>query len=45
MLGYRDNELALRWVQLGVFSPINRLHSSKNEFMGKRTVAVPYGDR
>ena len=41
MLGYRDNELALRWVQLGVFSPINRLHSSKNEFMGKEPWQFP----
>ncbi len=27
MAGYRDDELAARWVQFGVFSPINRLHS------------------
>ena len=33
--GYRDDELYLRWLQLGVFSPINRLHSTANEFMGK----------
>ncbi len=33
--GYRDDELYLRWLQLGVFSPINRLHSTSNEFMGK----------
>ncbi len=25
--GYRDGDLALRWLQLGVLSPINRLHS------------------
>ncbi len=35
MLGGRDDEMALRWLQLGVFSPIMRLHSSCNEFMGK----------
>lgn len=35
MCGYRDEELAARWVQYGVFSPINRLHSSNNDFMGK----------
>ena len=33
--GYRDDELYLRWLQFGVFSPINRLHSTANEFMGK----------
>ncbi len=33
--GYRDDELYLRWLQYGVFSPINRLHSTANEFMGK----------
>ena len=35
MLGYNDDELYTRWVQFGVFSPIMRLHSSNNEFMGK----------
>lgn len=34
-MGYQDEELYLRWIQLGVFSPINRLHSTSNEFMGK----------
>ena len=33
--GYKDDELYLRWLQYGVFSPINRLHSTSNEFMGK----------
>ena len=33
--GYRDDELTVRWVQLGVFSPIMRLHSTSNEFYGK----------
>ena len=33
--GVRDDELYLRWVQFGVFSPIMRLHSTANEFMGK----------
>ena len=27
--------LYLRWLQYGVFSPINRLHSSNSEYMGK----------
>ncbi len=34
-MGYKDDELYVRWIQLGVFSPINRLHSTSNEFMGK----------
>lgn len=33
--GRKNDELYLRWVQLGVFSPIMRLHSTSNEFMGK----------
>lgn len=35
MFGIRDDELAVRWYQLGVFSPIMRLHSTSNEFYGK----------
>ena len=35
MWGDRDDELSARWVQYGVFSPINRLHSSNNPFSGK----------
>ena len=35
MCGIRDNELYLRWLQLGVFSPINRLHSTSNLYTGK----------
>ncbi len=35
MCGYRDDELQIRWLQLGVFSPINRLHSAINPFTGK----------
>ena len=35
MLGSRDDELTARWAQYGVFSPINRLHSSNSPFMGK----------
>ncbi len=34
-LGEKDDELYLRWVQLGVFSPIMRLHSTNNDFAGK----------
>ncbi|HKU10238.1 MAG TPA: TIM-barrel domain-containing protein [Sinomonas sp.] len=35
MFGYKDDDLATRWVQLGVFSPVNRLHSSSLPFTGK----------
>ncbi len=35
MFGVRDDELALRWLQLGVFSPILRVHSSSNPFLLK----------
>ena len=35
MNGVRNDELYLRWVQYGVFSPILRLHSSNNPFFGK----------
>lgn len=35
MRGYRNDELVTRWVQLGVFSPINRLHASNSPFQGK----------
>ncbi len=34
-MGYKDDELATRWVQLGVFSPVNRLHSGNNPFNSK----------
>lgn len=35
MHGYRDDELLVRWIQWGVFSPINRLHSCPYEFLHK----------
>lgn len=35
MGGYRDDELFTRWLQLGVFSPINRLHSCNMDFIRK----------
>ncbi len=34
-LGYRDDDLYIRWLQFGVFSPIMRLHSSSDELLGK----------
>lgn len=39
--GTRDDELHLRWVQLGVWSPILRLHSSNNPFLAKEPWAFP----
>lgn len=33
--GFRDDEMVVRWMQLGVLSPINRLHSAINWFTGK----------
>ena len=35
MWGSRDDELTTRWVQLGVHSPILRLHSTNDPFMTK----------
>lgn len=35
MLGYYDDEMYLRWLQYGVFSPLNRLHSSNFALQGK----------
>ncbi|WP_035618429.1 glycoside hydrolase family 31 protein [Lacticigenium naphthae] len=35
MSGTKDDELYVRWVQFGVFSPINRLHSQNGDFSGK----------
>ena len=35
MFGAKDDELATRWVQLGAFSPIMRLHSTADRFNSK----------
>ncbi len=35
MLGDKNDERLIRWIQLGVFSPINRLHSSASPFLNK----------
>ena len=35
MLGGKDDELSTRWVQLGCFSPILRLHSSNSQWTRK----------
>ncbi|MET0422381.1 MAG: TIM-barrel domain-containing protein, partial [Actinoplanes sp.] len=39
--GTRDDELATRWVQFGVFSPIMRLHSANNPFIHKEPWSFP----
>ncbi|PNV60645.1 alpha-xylosidase [Clostridium sp. chh4-2] len=41
MGGYKDNELVVRWMQFGIFSPINRLHSNCNPFCGKEPWRYP----
>ena len=41
MMGYMDHELAVRWIQFGVFSPVNRLHSSSNPFTVKEPWNYP----
>ena len=41
MNGIKDNELYVRWLQYGVFSPINRLHSNSNPFCGKEPWRYP----
>lgn len=33
--GIKNDELYLRWLQFGVFSPINRLHSTSHDLQGK----------
>ncbi len=41
MHGTKDDELAVRWLQFGVFSPIMRLHSSTSRFMRKEPWQYP----
>ena len=41
MRGCRDDMRYIRWVQLGVFSPINRLHSSNMIFIFKEPWKYP----
>lgn len=35
MGGVKDDVMAARWVQFGVFSPVNRLHTAKMVFYGR----------
>ncbi len=41
IFGARDDELTTRWVQLGVYSPVLRLHSSNNPFLVKEPWLYP----
>lgn len=41
MHGERDDELATRWLQLGIFQPINRLHSTQHPFIRREPWAYP----
>ena len=41
--GIWDDELQIRWLQYGVFSPINRLHSTKDTFLLKEPWNFPIG--
>lgn len=34
-MGGRDDDMYIRWLQFGVFSPILRLHSTSNDLLGK----------
>lgn len=44
MFGHGDAELYLRWVQYGVFSPINRLHSN-NKALSKEPWNYPNAEK
>lgn len=43
MCGYKDDELYVRFLQFGVFSPINRLHSSNSDTFTKEPWAYGNG--
>ena len=40
--GYRDDDLYMRWLEFGVFSPIMRLHSTAIELFGKEPWKYKY---
>ena len=44
MMGDKDNDRLIRWIQFGVFSPIMRLHSSASPFLNKEPWVIdePY---
>lgn len=39
--GYTDPELLTRWIQLGVFAPILRIHSGRSDFFHKEPWYLP----
>ncbi len=41
MLGEKDNERLIRWIQFGVFSPVMRIHSNNSIFVNKEPWALP----
>lgn len=41
MLGDKNHERLIRWIQYGVFSPIMRLHSSSSPFLNKEPWVIP----
>lgn len=41
MFGRRSAQLQTRWLQLGVFSPVNRLHSTSSPFAAKMPWVFP----
>lgn len=43
--GERDDELYLRWLQFGVFSPINRIHCCPTPTVSKEPWTLPSGAR
>lgn len=43
MSGEKDNELYVRFIQFGVFSPINRLHSTKSPVFSKEPFSYQNG--
>ena len=40
--GYRDDDLYMRWLEFGVFSPIMRLHSTAIQLLGKEPWKYKY---
>ncbi len=46
MLGNKDDDRLIRWIEYGVFSPIMRIHSSNSPFFNKEpwTLQQPYRD-